>query len=361
MSENAMMITGQENSMQLVTTTLPAINGTASGSREHPPSNWRSSSTNQMCPIAFGIPPELLNPPMIVAAIHRPDGLQFIRGRINSAFYGQNGGKATQFKSQQEAAANELKHLETEKMRVAEQLKEVPPTRTLNGLVLPTGAALWGWWALVFGLIALNFLAIANAASYFRFQSQCIGIAILMAAPLLFVSIPVKYAASKLNEAARRRLGWGLACVGCAAFAVFVFTLAVRANPPSTADILDGTAQMATTGMVAWQLASQVILEIVIAAAFWHWIIELMSVNSKLVINPDAELLTTRLATLHKMMEPVRERLAEAEGNIQELCNCLDFWLQTAETLFLISFERERRIVEREDIVFKHWSNFSNR
>lgn len=352
MSQNTKLVPTHEYSSQSVQVTptpgavLPTTDIPVPERREHPDSRHRSAATGEMFPIGFGMREELFCIPAIAAAVDRPNGLECTRERIKSAFYGQWGVESCRFEAQQVAAAQELQHFENERLRITALLKEIPQTRTIDNRVLPGGAARWGWWGLAFALVILNLLAITNAASYFRFQTQGWFVAVLMAAPLLFVSMPVKFVVGKLTETVRKCLGWGLACLGIGAFALFVFTLAARANPPSAADILDGTAQMGT-GMIPWQLASQIILEFVIATALWYWLLELMDSNSKLIVNPDAEMLTTRLTALHSAMDSTRGRWAEAQGNLQELQGSLDYWLQLGETIFMAHFERERRLTER--------------
>lgn len=100
------------------------------------------------------------------------------------------------------------------------------------------------------------------------------------------------------------------------------------------------------TGLIPWQLASQIVLEVVIAAALWYWLLELTLSPTKLIVNPDAELLNTRLAALNAAMEPVRSRLAKAEGNLQEFSDSLHYWVRSAEMLFLAHEEREKRLTQ---------------
>lgn len=299
-----------------------------------------------MFPVGFGLRRELLCKPAIEAAIYRPDGLAFTRERVKNGFLGQWGTELHQFQAEKATAAQELRRLETQYARVAEVLKSTPQTKTINDSTVPRGSARWGWWGLAMALVILSLLAITNAASYFRFETQGWFIAFLMAAPLLFVSLPVKFLQGKLTEPARWRTGWILAGLGIVAFVVFVFTLSVRANPPSTSEILDGTARLGT-GVLPWQLASQIVLEVVIAAALWCWLLELMISPAKLVPNPDAEMLNARMATLNVAMEPVRTRLSRAEGALQEFSDSLQYWIKLAETIFLAHQEQERRLAER--------------
>ena len=352
-TQNMMMTPASISGSQQLASVVPTMSATVmtasttsvQENREQPESRHLCKATGEMFPIGFGIRRELFNLNAIIAAVYRPDGLEITRKRISDAFFAQWGSVAAKYEADHLGATQELQRLENEYVRVGDELKETPLTRTVNGYVLPSGAALWGFWGLVVALFALNGLALTNAASYFRFQAQGWGLAVLMAAPLLFVSLPVKFVCGKLREVARVRVGWSLACLGVVSFIVFVFTLSTRANPPSTADILDGAARLGT-GLIPWQLASQVVLEFVMATALWYWILELMASNSKIIPNPDAELLKSRLAALHTAMNPVRERFAFAKGNLQELRSSLDYWLQSAETIYMTHLERNRRLEE---------------
>jgi hypothetical protein len=351
MSKKNTMPINHEN-MQLVQTTpapisvIPATEQPISARSEHSDSWWHVLATGEMNPIAFGIRKESFCPEAIALAACQPNGLESQLERIKNAFYGQWGSYWRRFENQKTAAVQALQTLEREYCRIEELLKEVPATRTINGLAMPNGAARWGWCGLVVSLFILNLLAITNAAAYFRFQTQGWFVAFLMAAPLLFVSFPVKFVTRKLKQAARKQVGWIMACLGVVAFVIFVYTLALRANPPSTTEILNGTSSLGTR-MVPLQLASQITLEFIIAAALWYWLLDLMSTNAKLVINSDADILKNKLAALRLEMNPIRTSLAEAEGNITELRGSLEHWLQLAKTMFLGYLEHDTRHAER--------------
>jgi hypothetical protein len=351
MSKKNTMQVNHEN-MQLVQTAptpisvIPATEQSISARSEHTNSWWRIVATGEMNPIAFGIRKELICPEAIALAALQPNGLESQLERIKNAFYGQWGSYWRRFENQQTAALQALQTLQSEYCRIEELLREVPATRTINGLAMPNGEARLGWWGLAVSLFILNLLAITNAASYIRFQVQDWFIAFLMVAPLLFAPLTVKFYIRKLTEATRKRVSGCLACLGIASFVIFVFTLASRANPPSTVDILDGTARLGT-GLIPWQLASQITMEFVIGTVLWNWLLDLMSTNAKLIINVDADILKNKLTALRLEMEPIRARLAEAEGNITELRGSLDHWLQVAKTMFLGYLEHDTRLAER--------------
>jgi hypothetical protein len=88
-------------------------------------------------------------------------------------------------------------------------------------------------------------------------------------------------------------------------------------------------------------------MEFVIGTVLWNWLLDLMSTNAKLIINVDADILKNKLTALRLEMEPIRARLAEAEGNITELRGSLDHWLQVAKTMFLGYLEHDTRLAER--------------
>jgi hypothetical protein len=346
--QNAMTtLPNQPHSAQMVPATcqagltiLPDPMGTTPVNAKEP------DSFHPMFPISFAMLPNLFNKPAIETSIYLPNGLQLTRDRIRAAFIGQWGYHHAMYESQQKVAKQELQRLEDESLRLAELLKEKPATRLVDGPTVPHGVARFGWCCLVLSLAILNILAITNCASYFRYQVQGWFLAFLMAAPLLFVSIPLHYVTAKLPSFARKCLGWFLACVGVGAFAVFVFTLATKANPPDAMAILNGTAR-SDSGMIMWQLSSQIILEVIIAAALWHWLLDMMIINSKMIVNPDVELLKMQLSSLSKAMEPLRDQVAKAQGNLDEMAASLAHWLQLAETIFLAHQAYERRFVER--------------
>ena len=352
MSQNTIQVSTHENMSQLVQT-APTPNSVITATDEHiparheqPASRWCNMATGEMYPIGFGMREELFNTPLIKVAIYQPNGLESTRVRITESFKGQWGVERSRLENQVIAESQALDPLQKEFARITKLLTEIPITKTITGIVLPSSsAARFGWCGLVFALIILQLLAIANTAAYLRWQAQGIFAAVLMAAPLLFVSLSAKFVTRKLTQAARNRVGWILGGLGVAAFAIFIGTIALRANPVSTADIMDGTACLGTGYLTSCQLASQIILEFVMATALWYWLLELTAINSKLISNPDAEMLSSRLAGLQSLIEPIRNRLGTAKGNLEEMNGSLNHCLQKAETIFNAHLERERRLV----------------
>jgi len=325
---------------------------------EHPESRHLNRNTQEMHPMGFGMRNELFCPAAVAAAIDQPNGLQATKERITRSFMAQWGVEQAHWQRDLEASLQTLKRMDEEHSRLTDVLRSVPTTTTTTDTTLPRGTARWGWIGLFLALLVLSALAITNAASYFKFQTQGWFTALLMAAPLLFVSIPVKFACSKVTEPARRRIGWLLAVLGTTSFAVFVYTLAMRANPPSMAAILDGTARP-LGNLISLQLASQIVLEIVVSAALWWWMIALIVSPAKAISNPEATLLSGRLAALEAEMIPVRKRAAEAEGNLQEFAGCLQYWLHLAETMFVAHQAQEERAAKRL-AALSSWPHFGS-
>jgi len=296
--------------------------------------------------MGFSMRPELFNQRAIESAIYLKDGFALTMERIRSAFYAQWGVESCQWQAKKDTAAQELQHLSTEQIHLSEHLKSIPKTKTVGENTLPRGITLLGWFGLVVALIALNLMAIFNAASYFRFTTQSWLIAILWSAPLLFVSLPVKYGLCRLSDQARRRFGMAFSAVGVIAFAVFLYTLADRAEPVSAADIMQGTVRHAKS-LIPWQLGSQVLLEVVMASGLWFWVIDLLQKNTtRVILNPDLQVVSSRLSILDKTMENARTRLAEAEGNLREFEGALNYWLKLAETIYMTRMERERHLAD---------------
>jgi cobalamin biosynthesis protein CobD/CbiB len=264
---------------------------------------------------------------------------------VRSGFLGQWSVEAQRFEQQKAASASEVANLESEQRRVVKLLSDTPLTRVEATVRIPSGAARLGFVCLVTSLVFLSLLAVANAAAYLRFLTQGWLVAVLMVAPLLFVALPVKYVMGKLGDKGRRRLGWIIACLGVVAFFGFLFTLSARANEPSCADVLNGTAGLGAR-LVPWQLAAQVLLETVIAAALWCWIINLTVTSSRQVQNSDVAMLAAERDRLQEGINAARKRLAEAMGNLSELSHSLEYWLCYAETIYHAYSERERRLAE---------------
>ena len=307
----------------------------------------RHRAPNGVMPwMGFSMRPELFNQRAIEAAVYLKDGFSLTMERIRSAFYAQWGVESCQWQAKKDAASQELQHLSTEQVQLAECLKSIPKTKTISENTLPRGITRLGWFGLVAALIALNLMALFNTASYFRFTTQSWLIAILWAAPLLFVSLPVKYVLCKLSERARRRFGMALSVIGVVAFAVFLYTLADRAEPASAADIMQGMVRNAHS-LIPWQLGSQVLLEVVMASGLWFWVIDLLQKNTtRVILNPDLQVVASRLSILDKTMESARTRLAEAEGNLREFEGSLNTWLKLGETVYMTRMAREKHLAD---------------
>ncbi len=284
--------------------------------------------------------------PAIKAAVVRPDGLAFTRERIRNAYLGAWGYEFHQYQSEKAIAQQEIRRLEADANRVRQALSGMPEGKTVSVSTVPVGATRWGWWGLATALILLNIFAVLNTAGYFRFQTQSWFLAILMAAPLLFVSLAIKPVFQKLPEGARHRAGWAMAVVGIMAFIVFIISVAVRAIPPGIDQVLDG-AQVRSNAWIGWQLAAQILLEVVVAAALWWWLLELMISPAIIIANPDYDRLNIRLAAINLAMEPYRQRLSRAEGSLLEHASSLQFWTKSAEGIFLAYQEEENRCQAR--------------
>lgn len=293
-------------------------------------------SRHRIYPVGYNMRASVFNVEAIKAAVFLPDGRNYVLSRIRSGFFATYGANQVYFEEEVKTCRRELEQHEEEKRRFIALQKECPPQKMINTPVLPHGIAFWGWVFNILAVLLLNGMALFNAASFFLGDGQQIWwIACLGCTPLLFLSYAFEIGVSKLDARARRIVGWLVNTVGVISALSFTYLLAMKACPPSISEILNANGAASSQGWLdSIKLASQIGMEIAFSCALMHKIAQQLSVEARMIINPDSKLIADRLTAIHKTISEYCARMAVAEGELQELSSSLAYLLAQASTMF---------------------------